>query len=169
MTHHNFHDIDYSIKLALRARRQSAFADGQRPLPLPLKVRVRNDLLWDVPDELDQVPRVDKRSGLMAPQVYRLQAPESREFRIQHPSAGDTAGVHAADFAEYAALYEQAWRTPRTRRVLAHVPSFMIFDDHEVTDDWNADQGWLKKSPRGGIGYASRWSRNSPIYSRLQS
>ena len=35
VTHHNVHDIDYSIKLALRARRQSAFARSQRPLPLP--------------------------------------------------------------------------------------------------------------------------------------
>lgn len=25
----------------------------------------------------------------------------------------------------------------KVRRALAHVPSFMIFDDHEVTDDWN--------------------------------
>ncbi len=144
VTHDNFHDIDHAIKVALRARRQSAFAGSRQALPLPLRLRVANDLLWEVPDELDQVPRVDKRTGLMAPQIYRLDGPPPREFRIQHPSAGDTAGVHAADFAEYAALYEQAWRTRRTRRVLAHLPSFMIFDDHEVTDDWNADQGWLK-------------------------
>lgn len=26
---------------------------------------------------------------------------------------------------------------PAVRRVLANVPSYMIFDDHEVTDDWN--------------------------------
>ena len=28
---------------------------------------------------------------------------------------------------------------PQVRRVLANVPSLMIFDDHEITDDWNID------------------------------
>lgn len=32
---------------------------------------------------------------------------------------------------------------PRVARVLANVPSLMIFDDHEVTDDWNLDHGWV--------------------------
>ena len=42
-------------------------------------------------------------------------------------------------------LCEQAWTVTGARRVLAHLPSFMIFDDHEVTDDWNADDKWLKR------------------------
>ncbi|NVK55009.1 MAG: alkaline phosphatase family protein [Alteromonadaceae bacterium] len=28
------------------------------------------------------------------------------------------------------------------RRALAHVPTYMIFDDHDVTDDWNLTRGW---------------------------
>lgn len=32
---------------------------------------------------------------------------------------------------------------PRVRRVLANVPSLMIFDDHEITDDWNIDLPWV--------------------------
>jgi hypothetical protein len=142
VTHHNFHDIDYALTLAVRARKQAAFARTRSPLPVALKLRVLNELLWEVPDEADQVPHVSRQTGLMAPQVYAEGTP-AREFRVQHPSAGDTGGIHAADFSEYAALYEQAWITPNTRRVLAHLPSFMIFDDHEVTDDWNADRGWL--------------------------
>ncbi len=27
---------------------------------------------------------------------------------------------------------------------MAHVPSYMIFDDHDVTDDWNLTVGWEK-------------------------
>jgi hypothetical protein len=30
----------------------------------------------------------------------------------------------------------------RVRRLLAHVPSYMMFDDHDVTDDWNLTRGW---------------------------
>jgi hypothetical protein len=29
---------------------------------------------------------------------------------------------------------------PRVRRALANIPTYMIFDDHEVSDDWNLDK-----------------------------
>jgi hypothetical protein len=32
---------------------------------------------------------------------------------------------------------------PAVRRVLANVASLMVFDDHEVTDDWNLDFPWV--------------------------
>ncbi|MEM7421482.1 MAG: alkaline phosphatase family protein [Pseudomonadota bacterium] len=31
---------------------------------------------------------------------------------------------------------------PKVRRALAHIPTYMIFDDHDVTDDWNLTRGW---------------------------
>lgn len=31
---------------------------------------------------------------------------------------------------------------PKVRRVLANLPTYMIFDDHEVTDDWNLNRSW---------------------------
>ena len=31
---------------------------------------------------------------------------------------------------------------PKVRRLLAHVPTAMIFDDHDVTDDWNLSVAW---------------------------
>ncbi len=34
-------------------------------------------------------------------------------------------------------------KLPKISRVLANVPSYMIFDDHEVTDDWNISQRWV--------------------------
>jgi len=34
---------------------------------------------------------------------------------------------------------------PAVRRVLANVPTFMIFDDHDVTDDWNLTKVWKEK------------------------
>ncbi len=30
----------------------------------------------------------------------------------------------------------------QVERALAHVPSYMIFDDHDVTDDWNLTRAW---------------------------
>lgn len=31
---------------------------------------------------------------------------------------------------------------PKVRRLLAHIPNYMIFDDHDVTDDWNLTAQW---------------------------
>ena len=30
----------------------------------------------------------------------------------------------------------------QVRRAFAHIPNYMIFDDHDVTDDWNLTRGW---------------------------
>ncbi|MDJ0622536.1 MAG: alkaline phosphatase D family protein [Desulfocapsaceae bacterium] len=30
----------------------------------------------------------------------------------------------------------------KVQRMLAHVPNYMIFDDHDITDDWNLTRGW---------------------------
>jgi hypothetical protein len=31
---------------------------------------------------------------------------------------------------------------PQVSRVLANTPTYMVFDDHEITDDWNLSKGW---------------------------
>lgn len=32
----------------------------------------------------------------------------------------------------------------QVQRLLAHIPTYMIFDDHDITDDWNLTVGWEK-------------------------
>ena len=49
-----------------------------------------------------------------------------------------------ADFEEYTSLYHDAWSEPAIRWLLSTVPSAMIFDDHDVHDDWNASQSWVE-------------------------
>jgi hypothetical protein len=34
---------------------------------------------------------------------------------------------------------------PRVARALANVPTYMIFDDHDVTDDWNLNKKWCNR------------------------
>ena len=34
---------------------------------------------------------------------------------------------------------------PIVRRILANVPTYMICDDHEITDDWNLTQEWRNR------------------------
>lgn len=41
---------------------------------------------------------------------------------------------------------------PAVRRVLANIATYMIFDDHDVTDDWNLTRSWrdrVSRSPAG--------------------
>ncbi|MEV8510528.1 alkaline phosphatase D family protein [Actinoplanes sp. NPDC051475] len=45
-------------------------------------------------------------------------------------------------FDEYTKLYLESWRDPEVRWLLATVPSVMIFDDHEIIDDWNTSASW---------------------------
>lgn len=33
----------------------------------------------------------------------------------------------------------------KVRRALANVPCYMVFDDHEITDDWNTTRRWCRK------------------------
>jgi hypothetical protein len=41
---------------------------------------------------------------------------------------------------------------PLARRVLANVPTYMIFDDHDVTDDWNFSQFWINRAYTSSLG-----------------
>ena len=49
-----------------------------------------------------------------------------------------------ADFEEYTWLYHEAWLPEVERWMLSVVPSAMIFDDHDMIDDWNTSQSWLE-------------------------
>lgn len=41
---------------------------------------------------------------------------------------------------------------PRVRRALANIPSYMIFDDHEISDDWNFSQIWKDRVTTSPLG-----------------
>ncbi len=43
---------------------------------------------------------------------------------------------------EARAIADFAAQLPQVQRVLAHLPTAMIFDDHDITDDWNLSAGW---------------------------
>ncbi|WP_052260999.1 alkaline phosphatase D family protein [Photobacterium gaetbulicola] len=53
---------------------------------------------------------------------------------------------------------------PQVRRLMAHIPTYMIFDDHDITDDWNLTVGWEQAAYRNhfsrriiGNGLISYW------------
>lgn len=81
---------------------------------------------------------------LLGDQVYADDpAPATRRFIDQRRSTAGAVGTHAHHFAEFAALYQEAWSEPAVRWLLSTVPTLMIFDDHEVIDNWNASAAWV--------------------------
>lgn len=56
------------------------------------------------------------------------------------PGLGPEDAERYAD--ERRALEAFAADLPAVRRALAHIPVAMIFDDHDVTDDWNLSREW---------------------------
>lgn len=46
-------------------------------------------------------------------------------------------GRIALTLDDYRKVYEHTWRNEHHRALLAHIPVFMILDDHEVDNDWH--------------------------------
>lgn len=49
------------------------------------------------------------------------------------------------DYEEYTQLYRLAWTDPVNRWLLSTIPSAMIFDDHDIRDDWNTSHSWREQ------------------------
>ena len=83
---------------------------------------------------------------LLGDQVYADEvSPETLEFIRGRRDTAKPPGEEIANFEEYTRLYAEAWGDPVIRWFLATVPSAMIFDDHDVHDDWNISWQWVKR------------------------
>ncbi len=84
---------------------------------------------------------------LCGDQVYADEvSPETAEFIRSRRDTSQPPGEEIADFEEYTRLYREAWSDPDIRWLLSTVPSLMIFDDHDVIDDWNISWRWLREA-----------------------
>jgi PhoD-like phosphatase len=82
---------------------------------------------------------------LIGDQVYADEVgPATREFIRERRDPAQPPGSEIADFAEYCFLYREAWSEPSVRWLLSVVPTAMIFDDHDVHDDWNISAAWRR-------------------------
>ncbi len=97
---------------------------------------------------------------MLGDQVYADEtSPATQEFLEQRreDSGGGTAVPpqnEVGDFEEYTRLYYESWQDPEIRWLLSTVPTAMIFDDHEIVDDWNTSAPW-----RETIGRQPWWHR----------
>ncbi|GHB34818.1 alkaline phosphatase [Streptomyces viridiviolaceus] len=81
---------------------------------------------------------------LLGDQVYADEVSDAtRRWLAARRDLGDAPGDQVADYEEYTHLYYESWLDPDVRWLLSTVPSCMIFDDHDVIDDWNTSAAWL--------------------------
>ncbi|WP_327086377.1 alkaline phosphatase family protein [Nonomuraea sp. NBC_01738] len=81
---------------------------------------------------------------LLGDQVYADNPSPDMLAYISERRRGEPQG-EIADYEEYAELYRQAWTDPDIRWLFSTVPTSMIFDDHDLRDDWNTSQTWREK------------------------
>jgi hypothetical protein len=83
---------------------------------------------------------------LLGDQIYADEvSPGAREFIRSRRDTSEPPGEEVANFEEYTRLYWDSWKEPVIRWLLSTVPSVMIFDDHDVHDDWNTSEAWVRQ------------------------
>ncbi|MFK4064380.1 alkaline phosphatase D family protein [Streptomyces sp. NPDC029674] len=81
---------------------------------------------------------------LLGDQVYADQTSKATQrWLAARRELSEPPGAQVADYEEYTHLYYESWLDPEVRWLLSTVPSCMIFDDHDVIDDWNTSAAWL--------------------------
>ena len=109
---------------------------------------VAKELAGDLSEDLDK--------------VWRGKGHRMSFVRGKAGFTSEEAENHLLTLAEYAAMYGLAWcphnwsapypeaaqkfvnDLPKVRRLMANTPTYMAFDDHDVTDDWNLSVSWKR-------------------------
>jgi phosphodiesterase/alkaline phosphatase D-like protein len=99
------------------------------------------------PDDADLDPgRFPDLVLFLGDQVYADETTDAmREFIESRRDIAEPPWTELKDYEEYAHLYALAWSDPANRWLLSTVPSAMIFDDHDIRDDWNTSQAWRRQ------------------------
>jgi hypothetical protein len=80
---------------------------------------------------------------MIGDQVYADNpGPATRRFISERRDPSRPPRYEVADFEEYCALYRESWSAPAVRWLFSVLPTAMIFDDHDVDDDWNISDRW---------------------------
>jgi hypothetical protein len=86
---------------------------------------------------------------LLGDQVYVDEGSPATRERIR--AGRDTSrppGEEVIDFEEYTWLYREAWRDPLIRWLFSTVSTSMLWDDHDMSDDWNISRSWHEEMDR---------------------
>jgi PhoD-like phosphatase len=105
------------------------------------------DALWVLAQEIS---RGDARRPellfLLGDQVYVDEGSPETRAKIEKKRGTKTAPEdEVTDFQEYTWLYQESWREPLIRWLFANVSTSMLWDDHDMSDDWNISHSWVEE------------------------
>ncbi len=83
---------------------------------------------------------------LLGDQVYVDEgSPETREKIRERRGTDEPPGDEVTDFEEYTWLYQESWSDPLIRWLFSTVSTSMVWDDHDMSDDWNISRSWVEE------------------------
>jgi hypothetical protein len=86
---------------------------------------------------------------LLGDQIYVDEgSPRTRERIRARRDTKQPPGEEVVDFEEYSWLYEESWSDPMIRWLLSTVSTSMVWDDHDMSDDWNISRSWHEEMDR---------------------
>ena len=135
-------------------REATPHATGRELPPDALDAYARRLMAARRPPTCARPDRAARRPGLRRRDLGEVQ--RLAEAAPRAP-ATDAPGRPGGDFDEYTKLYLESWRDPEIRWLLSTVPSVMIFDDHEIIDDWNTSASW-----RADMAGSAWWDERIP-------
>jgi hypothetical protein len=104
------------------------------------------DALWVLAKQMAGGDRDDwpEQLFLLGDQVYVDEGSPKTRKKIKERRGTDTPPFdEVTDFEEYTWLYQESWEEPLIRWLFANVSVSMLWDDHDMSDDWNISRGWL--------------------------
>jgi hypothetical protein len=86
---------------------------------------------------------------LLGDQVYVDEgSPKTRERIRAKRDTSEPPGEEVVDFEEYTWLYRESWEDPLIRWLFSTVSTSMVWDDHDMSDDWNISRSWHEEMDR---------------------
>ena len=136
------------IKLLFGSCRVAAPHEPPYSLPKDQDERGREiDALHTLAQRMAHQEREERPDALimLGDQVYADEvSPATRAYIESRRDVNGAPGARALDYDEYTKLYTESWCDPAIRWLLSTVSTAMIFDDHDVHDDWNTSQAWVE-------------------------
>jgi hypothetical protein len=86
---------------------------------------------------------------LLGDQIYVDEgSPRTHEKIRARRDTSQPPGEEILDFEEYTWLYEESWSEPMLRWLFSTVSVSMVWDDHDMSDDWNISRSWHEEMDR---------------------
>ncbi|MCC3356371.1 hypothetical protein [Bacillus sp. REN16] len=80
-------------------------------------------------------------------QIYFIYEEEQKDKRKKEER------LYKKKYDEHVVDVRKTYQTlSKVRRLLANIPTYMIFDDHDITDDWNISHNWKNSVYQSNLG-----------------